>query len=100
MTQSATAASGDPSTLTSATTRAPAAFADCAWRIRSGLLPDCEMAMNSAPSRFCWDSYTELTDGDADAVNKPTCVSKTYFAKVAAWSELPRAHVTMKRGGR
>src|SRR5476649_508603 len=39
-------------------------------------------------------------EGAADAVRTRARVSNRYFAKVAAWSELPRAHVTTARGGR
>src|SRR6185503_2000826 len=38
-------------------------------------------------------------EGAAEAVITPTRVSKRYLAYVAAWSELPRAHVTTARGG-
>ena len=40
-------------TLTSATTRAPASRADSALRSRSGLLPDCEITTNSASRKCC-----------------------------------------------
>src|SRR6185312_8298407 len=45
-------------------------------------------------------AYTDAIEGDADAVTRPRRVSKRYLANVAAWSELPRAQVTMKSGGR
>jgi hypothetical protein len=44
-------ASGDPSTLTSASTNAPAAFAAAAAASRSGLAPDCEIAMKRTERR-------------------------------------------------
>src|SRR5262245_34458553 len=37
-------------------------------------------------------------EGAADAVRIPRRVSSRYLAKVAAWSELPRAQVTTARG--
>ena len=48
-TVSASCASGESGSFTSATTCAPAARAASALCSRSGLLPDWEMAMNSAP---------------------------------------------------
>src|SRR5688500_17953670 len=99
MTVSASCARGESATFTSATTCAPADLAISALRSRSGLLPDCEIAMNSAPSSCGVTAYTEPTDGDADAVTRPSVVSNRYLPYVAAWSELPRAQVTMKRGG-
>ena len=83
-TVSASSASGESSTFTSATTRAPASFACVALRSRSGLLPDCEITTYSAPANRRFASYTEPTDGDAEAVTTPSCVSNRYFAYVAA----------------
>ena len=54
--------------------------------------------MKRTPSRSAFDSYSELIDGDADEARRPVRVSTRYFAKVAAWSELPRAQVTTARG--
>ena len=65
---------------------------------RSGLAPDCEIAMNRTPSRSAFVAYTELIDGAADEASRPVRVSIRYFANVAAWSELPRAQVTTARG--
>jgi hypothetical protein len=50
-TQSAAAASGEFSSFTSATTRAPASFAARAVASRSGLRPDCEIARKRHPAR-------------------------------------------------
>src|SRR3972149_7330626 len=41
----------------------------------------------------------EMTDGPTDATTTLRRISRRYLAYVAALSELPRAHVTAKRGG-
>ncbi len=51
---------------------------------RSGLRPDCEMARYNASVMCGRAAYTELTDGAAETVMSPSCVSNTYFAYVAA----------------
>lgn len=53
MTAALSAASGEPGSLTMARQKAPAPRAMAVWRTRSGLRPDCEMAMNSAPAMRC-----------------------------------------------
>ena len=72
-------ARGESATFTSATTCAPAALAISALRSRSGLLPDCEITTNSAPWSFGCTAYTDPTDGDAEAVTRPSVVSNRYL---------------------
>ena len=53
-TSSARPASGERSSLTRASTCAPARRAASTEASRSGLLPDCEIARHSAPSARGW----------------------------------------------
>src|SRR5882762_4510125 len=98
MVKSAARANGEVSTFTSAMIIAPAAFALATAASRSGLAPDWEIASNTVPRKSAFAAYTELTDGAAEEVSTPRRVSIMYLAKVAAWSELPRAQVTTARG--
>src|SRR5262245_35077866 len=96
--RSAIAASGDSGELHSAITSAPPRFAASVEASRSGLLPDCEIAMNTTPRRSGCASYSELNEGAAEEVRTFARDSIRYLANVAALSELPRAQVTTARG--
>jgi len=69
ITRSAAAIKGESALLESAKTVAPQAFAEATEASKSGLRPDCEMAMNRHPRTSCVTPYTELTEGAAEAVN-------------------------------
>ncbi len=88
------------SSLTRAMTKAPAALAASTAASRSGLLPDCEIGqMTARRPGPAGRRRPKLTDRAADEVSTPVRVSTRYLAKVAAWSQEPRAQVTTARGG-
>ena len=97
-TASARRATGEVSSLTRAITKAPAALAPSMAPIRSGLLPDWDMARHATPAMSGVALKRELIEGAAEEVRMLRRVSIRYWAKVAAWSELPRPIVTTARG--
>ena len=76
---SAISASGDVSSFTSATTSAPALACASTVASRSGLRPDCEIAMHNARRVDTGASNSDTTDGAADATGTPTIVSIRYL---------------------
>ena len=68
----------------------PASFAAPAAASRSGLAPDCEIAMNRTPSRSAFDAYTELIDGAAEEASTP-CGSRSGISRTSPHGRSCRA---------